>query len=125
MEIILTGIITDIFPTETVGSNNFQKKVFFLKEEGDKYPNHWQLELQQTSVTLLDNYKPEDKVSCSININGRLWEKDGKRMCFNTLRCWKIVGDGSAQQPKRGDENPNNQAPVQQDFSNASDDLPF
>lgn len=119
MNAILTGTITDIFPAETYGQ--LQKRVFWLKEQADKYPNHWAIELQNSNMSLIDNFKINDRVTCNINITGRYWEKNGKSGCINTLKCWKIVKDNNvAVGPVK-----QSSAPQQKEELDNFGDLPF
>lgn len=119
MNVELKGIITDIFPVGVVGANGFKKRVFWLKQDDtEKYPQHWQIELHQASITLLDKIIPGDKVTCSINIRGRYYKNNHKAGVINTLQCWKIIKEEAV------NEVPSNipPSPIQSEFV---DDLPF
>jgi hypothetical protein len=89
--IILTGIIKKINPSEVKGS--FEKRTFHLGEEKDKYPSVWQLETHQTMCNALDAYTTGDKVECHVDVVGREWNDKA----FNTLKCYRINKLSSAQ----------------------------
>lgn len=83
---IITGKISEIFDAEIVG-NNFEKRVFYIEEQGSKWPNTWQLELQQGKCNDLDHYKVGEDVICKVEIKGRKWvSRDGREMIFTTLK---------------------------------------
>lgn len=88
MNILIQGVITDIFPSETFG--NFEKRVAWVQETDVQYPNHYSVEFHQGDANTLDNFVPGDRVNCSVDVRGRKWEKNGKAGCMNTLKCWKI-----------------------------------
>lgn len=97
MNILIQGVITDIFPAETYG--NFTKRVAWVQEVDVQYPNTYALEFQQGDGTLLDYHVPGDVVKCSVDVRGRKWEKNGKAGCINTLKCWKIERVGQQAKP--------------------------
>ena len=84
----LKGIITDIFPAEVYG--NFEKRAFWVQQTEEKYPEHWELELQQGDCPMLDKFKVGDRVECFVQIRGRKWSKNGKDGIRNTLKCTEI-----------------------------------
>lgn len=93
--IILTGIITDIFPAEVYG--NFEKRVLWLKQpDSEKYPEHWQIEFHQGNANQLDNFKVGQSVEITVDIKGRGWEKGGKKSIFVTLKATDIVKQGES-----------------------------
>jgi hypothetical protein len=97
----ITGVIKNIFPSEVYG-NNFEKKVFYLKEpDTEKYPQTFSIELHQGDTNKLDSFSYGDVVTCHINIKGREWVKGERSGCINTLQCWKIelVNKQSETQP--------------------------
>ena len=125
MNITLKGTITDIFQEEVYG--NFSKRIFWLKEpDKERYPNHYELQMQQNNCSTLDNFRCGDEVTCHVDIKGRRYSKNGKEGCINSLVCWKIekVVD-HAQQQREATNNfytPSNQKSTQQA---PADDLPF
>jgi hypothetical protein len=85
--IVLTGVITDIFPAEIYGG--FEKRVVWVKQT-DRYPEHWALEMWQGDGNVLDKFKIGQEVICVVDIKGRQNNKSGKSFVINTLRCTKI-----------------------------------
>lgn len=106
------GTIDTVFPTETVGTGSFQKRVFWMNiEEDTKYPQKIQLEFTQAKCADLDKIKPGMKVEVDFNIRGN--EYKGK--VYVNLQAWKIaVIGGSAKVEVVDDIN-----------SGQSEDLPF
>lgn len=91
MNIIIIGYITDIFPSEIIGSS-FEKRVFWLMEPGsDKYKNHYQLECHQGDCNLLDKFRAGELVECQTDLRGKKFTKNGRDFIFNTLKVWKIT----------------------------------
>ena len=40
---------------------------------------------------MIDGYKLEQEVECSLNLRGRLWTNaDGVDKYFNTIVCWRL-----------------------------------
>ena len=93
----LEGTLEKVFESQTF--NNFEKRVFWLKDIDEKYPNTWQLELWKKDCSMIDNYKVGDFVTCYIDIKGRHWEKKDNEGVINTLKCWNIEKDGKAEKP--------------------------
>jgi hypothetical protein len=88
----LTGILTDVFPIETFQSG-FAKRVFWLKEpDTERYPQHWQIELQQSDVSQIDQYKTGDTLEVEVEIRGKKWEiYGGKQGIVTSLKCVGIL----------------------------------
>lgn len=112
--VILTGIIKKINACEVKGS--FEKRVFHLGEEKDKYASVWSLEAHQGFCSALNNYNEGDKVECHVEIVGREWNDKA----FNTLKCFRINALQKAEPTK-------SHAPVQypSNITEPVDDLPF
>lgn len=106
--VILTGIIKKINPSEIKGS--FEKRSFHLAEEKDKYPSVWLLEAHQAFSNELDKYTPGDKVECHVDISGREWQDKA----FNTLKCYRINALSKAKGVVYNDE-----------ITEPIDDMPF
>ena len=89
----LQGKITKIFEKETY--NNFDKRIFWIKEIADKFANSFSLELWKDDCKMIDNYKIGDYVTIYIDIKGKSFtRKDGTDGVMNTLKCWNIEKDG-------------------------------
>lgn len=131
MQITIQGVITDIFPSEIFG--NFEKRVAWIQETDVQYPNCYSVEFHQGDANILDMFVPGDRVTCSVDVRGRKWEKNGKAGCMNTLKCWKIERVGqpkpmpSTRQQTGGIERKNEQqaANVKSDIEQDDSDLPF
>ena len=94
----LQGVITKVFPTQTFG--NFDKRVFWLHDNAQRFPNTWQLELWKQDCAMLDNYKEGDFITAYVDIKGQKWEKEGTEpKVMNTLKCWNIEKDGVTFKP--------------------------
>ena len=92
--ITLTGRIKRIFPAEIIKS--FEKRIMWLEETDGQYPQTYQLEFQQGGCNTLDSFQAGQTVTCSVDVRGRYWSKDGKEGVMNTLKCWKITADQPA-----------------------------
>jgi hypothetical protein len=88
----ITGKIKKIFPTETFGG--FEKRIFWLDDQAEKYANVHSLELWKNDCEMIDNYEVGDVVTCYIDIKGRYWEKGDKEGVINSLKCWNFEKDG-------------------------------
>jgi|ERR1044072_3151442 hypothetical protein len=93
-KVTLSGKIKTIFNAEVYG--NFEKRVMWLKETVDQYPQTYSIEFHQGDCNVLDAFKEGDEVQCSINLRGRHWEKNGKEGVMNTFQCWRIKKISSA-----------------------------
>lgn len=94
----ITGTIKKVFPTE-VKSNGFHKRIFWLDDDTEKYPNVFQFELWKDDVIMIDSYEVGDVVTCFIDLKGRYWNKEvnGKieqEGVMNSLKCWNIEKNG-------------------------------
>lgn len=95
MKAIITGVITDIFQTVTLGQM-FRKRVFRVKQiDVERNPQHWELECHFEEIALLDKLSTGDEVTCDIIILGREYTKMGQTAIYNTLKCVDISYKGS------------------------------
>ena len=92
----LKGSIKLINETEVI-SEKFQKRLFVIVTDEEKYPQEILIETTQDNVSLLDKFAEGETVSVEINIRGRAWEsqKDGTTKYFNTIQAWKIDSLGA------------------------------
>jgi hypothetical protein len=88
----ISGTITKVFDTLTI--KDFQKRLFWLEDKSDKYPNVFQLELWKSDCSMIDSYDTGDFVTIYLDLKGKHWSKDGKEGITNTLKCWNIEKDG-------------------------------
>ena len=96
----LQGKIKKVFDSETF--NSFEKRVFWLDDVSETYPNIWQLELWNKDCVMIDSYKVGDFVTVYIDIKGKYWARDGKEGVMNTLKCWNIEKEGKAYKEIKG-----------------------
>lgn len=89
------GTIKKIMPTETL-SGGFTKRLFWLDDEEDKYPNTFQFELWKDDVNMIDSYEVGDVVTCFIDLKGKHWKRDDKEGVMNSLKCWNIEKNGKS-----------------------------
>jgi len=91
----VTGKIHSVGQTTEYGSNGFRKREFTIlvtgPDENPTYPNHLKLELIKDKCESIDAFEMGQEIQISFNLNGRLWEGNGKpETCFNSLQAWKI-----------------------------------
>ena len=89
MNVTIEGIIDTVFNEETVGANNFKKRVLWLKTE-EQYSNTLEIQFTQHNTDLLDGVKSGERVRVTFGIAGRKNEKDGKERVFNSLNGFGI-----------------------------------
>ena len=90
----IVGKIEKVFPKQTL-SGGFEKRVFWLNDESDKFPNTFQLELWKADADMIDKYQLGDTVTCYIDLKGKVFTgKDGEERVTNTIKCWNIEKDG-------------------------------
>lgn len=86
-----TGTVFKVHDTETVGANNFQKRVLWLKTD-EEYSQTVSIEFSGQNIDLLDDLKPFDRVEVGWSLNGRFVEAKGekKENVYNSVRGFKI-----------------------------------
>lgn len=86
----IQGRIKQIFATETVGENGFQKRDLVITTE-EQYPNDIIIQFTQSKCALLDNLRIGQIVKIHFNLQGREWTSpQGEVKYFNTVLGWKI-----------------------------------
>lgn len=117
------GTIHSIGLTTEYGQNGFTKREFVIllsgENENPEYPNYVAFELIKDKCALLDQYQLGMQVKIGFNLQGRLWQGEGKpEKCFNALQAWKVENAGAPQQqqsPQQYQQAPApQQAPQQQ-----------
>lgn len=88
----MTGKISVLGETKSVGSNGFTIREFVVEEQKEsKYPNLVPFKLSKDNCELLDNYKVGDLVQVSFYLNGRKWtDKNGVDKYFASNDVVKI-----------------------------------
>ncbi len=97
------GVIHSIGQTTEYGNNGFTKREFVIKltgeHEKEEYPNYVAFELIKDKCSLMDSYQPQMPIKVLFNLQGRLWQGQGKpEKCFNALQAWKVESLSAPQQ---------------------------
>jgi hypothetical protein len=96
----LTGIIIEVFPTQTF-NKGFRKREFVI-ETGDKYPQKIVFGLVQDKCDMLESFGVGDTVNVAFDVKGRDWtDKNGQTKYFNSLEAYRISGQGRADVKKK------------------------
>lgn len=93
MKYEFTGMVTEVFPTQTFGSKGFQKREFRVKEKGDnQWPNIVPFTLVKDKCSLADSISEGTEVTVHFALSGRIWSKDdgSPTRCFCENQCFKI-----------------------------------
>lgn len=86
----IQGRIKQIFPSQTMGQNGFEKRDLVIVTE-DIYPQTIIIQFTQQRCDLLDSLQVGQNVKVYINIRGREWTNpQGETKYFNTIEGWKI-----------------------------------
>ena len=86
----IQGRIKQIFATESVGQNGFQKRDVVITTDG-QYPQDIIIQFAQGNCALLDNLQIGQIVKIHFNLQGREWTSpQGEVKYFNTVVGWKI-----------------------------------
>ena len=86
----IQGRIKQIFPSQTMGQNGFEKRDLVITTE-ENYPQTIIIQLTQQRCDLLNNLQVGQNVKVYINIKGREWRSPyGEIKYFNTIEAWKI-----------------------------------
>lgn len=88
----MTGKVSVIGDTKSVGANGFTIREFVLEEDKDsKYPNLVPFKLTKDNCELIDSFKVGDSITVSFYINGRKWtDKNGVDKYFGSNDVVKI-----------------------------------
>ena len=86
----IQGRIKQIFPSQTMGQNGFEKRDLVIVTE-ENYPQTIIIQFTQQRCDLLDSLQVGQNVKVYINIRGREWtNQQGEIKYFNTIEGWKI-----------------------------------
>lgn len=87
----ITGTIKLIEATVERGQNNFKTRELRITTD-EQYPQILPIQFVQGKCEELDQYKAGERVTISISLRGKEWDKpDGTKGCFGTIQGWKIV----------------------------------
>ncbi|EJU32280.1 DUF3127 domain-containing protein [Capnocytophaga sp. CM59] len=86
----IQGRIKQIFPSQVIGQNGFEKRDLVIVTE-EQYPQTIIIQFTQQRCDLLDSLQVGQVVKVYINIRGREWRSPyGEIKYFNTIEGWKI-----------------------------------
>ena len=86
----IQGRVKQIFPSQTMGQNGFEKRDLVIITE-EQYPQTIIIQFTQQRCDLLDSLQVGQIVKVYINIKGREWRSPyGEIKYFNTTEGWKI-----------------------------------
>jgi len=86
----IQGRIKQIFPSQVIGQNGFEKRDLVIITE-DIYPQTIIIQFTQQRCDLLDSLQVGQRVKVYVNIRGREWTSpQGEIKYFNTIEGWKI-----------------------------------
>jgi hypothetical protein len=85
----IQGQIHVIYGTNKI-TDSFKKREIVIRTD-EQYPQFILVQFVNDKCSYLDNYKLNDEVKVSINIQGREWiSPQGETKYFNTINGWKI-----------------------------------
>ena len=86
----IQGRIKQIFPSQMIGQNGFEKRDLVIVTE-ENYPQTIIIQFTQQRCDLLESLQVGQNVKVYINIKGREWTNpQGETKYFNTIEGWKI-----------------------------------
>ena len=86
----IQGRIKQIFPSQMIGENGFEKRDLVIVTE-ENYPQTIIIQFTQQRCDLLNNLQVGQNVKVYINVKGREWTNpQGEIKYFNTIEGWKI-----------------------------------
>lgn len=86
----IQGRIKQIFPSQMIGQNGFEKRDLVIVTD-ENYPQTIIIQFTQQRCDLLDSLQVGQNVKVYINIRGREWTNpQGETKYFNTIEGWKI-----------------------------------
>ena len=107
----IQGRIKQIFPSQMLGQNGFEKRDLVIVTE-ENYPQTIIIQFTQQRCDLLDSLQVGQRVKVYVNIRGREWTSpQGEIKYFNTIEGWKIE---VIQTTNVANQQPVQQAPQQQ-----------
>lgn len=87
----IQGKVLEVLDTVHV-SEKFRKRDLILEyADNPEYPETLKIEAHNDKCEKLDELRPGDDVTVSVNLRGRKWtDKNGKDSYFNTIALWKF-----------------------------------
>ena len=87
------GTVTEVLPTQEIGSKGFKKREFRVREQSDsQWPNIVPFILTKDKCSFADSLSEGAQVKVHFALSGRIWDKrDGSATkCFCENLCFKI-----------------------------------
>ena len=128
----ITGTIKHIGPAEPITPTFSKRECVIVTDE--MYPQTLAVQFAQSRIALLDYVSVGQKVTISINLQGREWTdpRTGEVKYFTTIAGWRIADVGAPVQtntaPAQGQANPfsdPNRVQAAKQSAQDDDDLPF
>jgi hypothetical protein len=123
----LEGALKEVFETKTFGKG-FTKREFVVttsKGPDDRYPQHIKLTLIKDKVTLLDRFRPGQRLKVTFDLRGS--ESNGRY--YTDLQAWKLEnaegGGGGGSSAEGGGSRRPPQREFDSDDSERTDGMPF
>jgi hypothetical protein len=86
----IKGIVVQVNPTQTVGTNNFKKATMWIETIGEQYPQTLEVEFVKEKADEIQSVAPGSEITIQINLKGRKWTNpQGETKVFNTIQGWK------------------------------------
>lgn len=76
----ISGIVHEVLPVKVI-TEKFSQQEIILHLEHEKYPQYISLITKEIPFSA----KVGDEITAKYWLRGRVWEKDGKKMYFNTI----------------------------------------
>lgn len=87
----LIGYIKYIFDTQVMSATFRKRELVLVTKDNPNYPQTVILQFTNDKCDLLNNFRPNQKVEISINIQGKEWvNPQGETKFFNTIQGWQI-----------------------------------
>lgn len=84
--VTVSGVVRKVGEVETVGTNNFRKRLIVLDDNSGQYPAVYAVEFVQDKTDLLNGIFEGSNVEINVNIR---CNEVGDRF-FTSLQGWKI-----------------------------------
>lgn len=97
----ITGKFLGANKPKSYGQNNYQVQSFFVDNSNSpEYQSTPEFQLTGNYIGMVDTIQKGQEVVVHFNIEGRKWEKDGRRGVITNLKAWKVEVVQKSVQPK-------------------------
>jgi len=88
----ITGKFLGATAVKAIGANGYTVRNFYIEVENNnpQYPNTPEFQLTGNNVTLVDKIEKGQEIEISFRIDGRKWEKDGRKGVITQLNAYRI-----------------------------------